>query len=104
LSLYFLKVHNVEGKKIVAVCDEEILGNVYREGDVVLDVSPVFYGGKRVDLEEVVKAIEEADMAIITGKRIVKELEKRGLVLSEFALKVQDQLHIHIIKELEEGT
>ncbi|MCC6045638.1 MAG: DUF424 family protein [Ignisphaera sp.] len=100
MSMYFLKVHNINGKKIVAICDEEILGQVYKEGNVILDVSFNFYGGKKVDVEEAVRAIDESDIAVISGKRIVNELEKRGLASKEFAISVQGQLHIQIVKEV----
>jgi hypothetical protein len=100
LSMYLLRVHNINGKKILAICDEEIFGHVYREGDIVLDISPSFYGGKRVDVEEVVNALDDADIAVISGRRIVSELEKRGFASKEFALSVQGQLHIQIVKEV----
>jgi hypothetical protein len=100
MSMYLLRVHNIDGKKIVAVCDEEIFGHVYREGDIVLDISLNFYGGRRANVEEVVEAINNADMAVISGKRIVSELEKRGLASKEFALSVQGQLHIQMVKEV----
>lgn len=100
MSLYFMRIHNVGGKKIVAVCDEEILGMVFREGDVVLDISPKFYGGRKADLEEVMNEIMDADIVVLSGKRIVEELDRRGAVIKEYALKVGDQLHIQIVREV----
>ncbi|MEM0026685.1 MAG: DUF424 family protein [Ignisphaera sp.] len=100
MSLYFMKIHSVGGKKIVAVCDEEILGMVFREGDVVLDISPRFYGGKKADLEEVMNEIMDADIVVLSGKRIVEELDRRGAVIKDHALRVGDQLHIQIVREV----
>ncbi len=99
---YFLKIHRSKGKVIVAICDEEILGKIFRDGPIVLDISTKFYGGKRVDLERVLEAIKMADIVVASGKRIVEELSRRGLASVEFALKVEDQLHIQIIREVYE--
>lgn len=99
-SKYLLKVHRSGDVVIVAVCDEEILGKVFREGDVVLNISPQFYGGERVDIDEVIRAIETADIVVISGKRIVEELSNRGFVSIEFALKVGDQYHVQIVREV----
>ncbi len=95
-----MKIHHRIGKKIVAVCDEEIVGKVFREGNIVLDISPKFYEGKKADLEEVVKEIMDADIVVLSGKRIIEELDKKGLVIKDYALKVGDQLHLQIIKEV----
>ncbi|MCX8168341.1 MAG: DUF424 family protein [Ignisphaera sp.] len=88
----------MEGVTMVAVCDEEILGKVFREGDIVLNISSAFYEGKRVGIEEVIEVISTADMVIVSGKRIVNELARRGLAPKEYALEVDGQLHLQIIR------
>ncbi len=102
MDRYFIKIHRGGGKTIVAICDEELLGKVFRDGPVVLDISPKFYGGERADLEKVLEAIRIADIVVASGKRIVEELSKRGLASAEFALRVGDQLHVQIIREVYE--
>lgn len=84
----------------MALCDEEILGKVFREGDIILDVSPNFYQGEKVGLEEAIEAIREADIAVITGKRIISKLAEIGLIDEDFALKIEGQLHLQIVKEV----
>lgn len=97
---FYLKIHKVQGYLLVAVCDEEILGKIFREGEIVLEVPPNFYQGEKVDFEKALEVIMSADIAVITGKRIVEKLEERGLVSKEFALKVEDQFHVQIVKEV----
>jgi hypothetical protein len=95
-----MKTHRHQGYLMVAVCDEEILGKTFRQGEVILNVSANFYQGEKVDVDRVVEAIKEADIAIITGRRIVSELAERGLIDKDFALEVEGQLHIQIIREV----
>ncbi len=96
-----MKLHQTGTKVVVAICDEEILGKEFREGNLVLKIDPSFYGGKLVDLEEAIDAIISADIAVISGKRIVEELAKRGIVIKDFALRVANQLHVQIVREIQ---
>lgn len=95
-----MKIHQYQGYLIVAVCDEEVLGKVFKEGDITLYVSPNFYKGEVVGFEKALEAIKNADIAVITGKRIIEKLAKIGLISKDFALKVGDQLHIQIMREV----
>ena len=99
-GLYYVRIHQINGKILVAVCDEEILGKEFRKGDIVLSISSEFYKGERVDLRRVIELILESDIAVITGKRIVNELIKAGLAVPEAVLKIGDQLHVQIIKSV----
>uniref|UniRef100_A0A7C4NQR0 DUF424 family protein n=1 Tax=Ignisphaera aggregans TaxID=334771 RepID=A0A7C4NQR0_9CREN len=99
-SNFYLKIHQYQGYLIVAVCDEEILGKVFKESDVILNVSPNFYKGEIVGFEKALEAIKSADIAVITGKRIVEKLAEIGLISKDFALKVGDQLHVQIVREV----
>jgi hypothetical protein len=100
--LFYMKIYKIENKTMVVICDEEILGKVFKEGDVVLNISPTFYGGEKVDVDKIIEMVNIADIVVLSGKRIINELAKRGLTIEEYALKVEDQLHIQIIKEVYE--
>ncbi len=99
-SKFYVKKHLAENKVIVAVCDEEILGKEFREGDIVLSIPRSFYEGEKVDLEEAIHAILRADIAVVSGRRIVEELIRRGIVVRESVLQIRDQLHVQIVREL----
>lgn len=97
---YFLRVHEANGYRIVAICDEEILGMVFKEGEFILDVSPRFYQGDKVEFEKALEVIKNADIAVITGRRIVEKLSELGFVDKEFVLNIGGQLHIQIVREV----
>ncbi|RLG76752.1 MAG: DUF424 domain-containing protein [Thermoprotei archaeon] len=101
---YYLKVYRHSGRVVVAVCDEEILGKKFSDSKrgVVLDVSKDFYGGRLVDEKEVLDHIAVADIAVLTGRRIVELASRKGLAIKEVALEVEGQLHLQIIKEVQE--
>lgn len=69
---YYLKLHfSPEGNVVAAICDKEILGNVYREGKLKLDVSNEFFGGKLSTLEECLRTIRETQSSNLCGEKII---------------------------------
>ena len=98
---FYIKIHEHEGKLLLAVCDPNILGRERRKGDVVISVPQYFYQGREASLEEVIDLIREADMVVVTGRRIIEELIKAGIVDEESVLKLDEEFwHVQILKEV----
>jgi len=69
----YLKIHEKEGKRVIALCDKDLLGNVYSEGGVEIDLDTYssFYRGKVVGKEEAVSLLKEFDSLNVVGKSAV---------------------------------
>ncbi len=67
-----VKTHIKNGKTLVAVCDKDILGSVFEEGDCILDLSSSFYDGDLMIEEEICDLIRNADMVNLVGTNSVK--------------------------------
>jgi len=96
----YLKVHERMGKKVVALCDEELLGEVYEEGDLVLDLKKYkdFYAGKIVDEEEAKKHLKRFDSANIVGEKSVLLAISLGLCKKSEVKTIAKIPHIQIYK------
>ncbi len=92
-----LKVYRVKGEIVVAVCDSEIVGKTFREGDLKIEVKESFYGDKEVDEEEVRKALRIATIANITGKRAVQLAIEMGIIDRENVLKIGECWHAQMV-------
>ena len=92
-----LKVYRVKGEIVVAVCDSEIVGKTFREGDLKIEVKESFYGDKEVDEEEVTKALRIATIANITGKRAVQLAIEMGIIDRENVLKIGECWHAQMV-------
>ena len=92
-----LKVYRVKGEIVVAVCDSEIVGKTFREGDLKIEVKESFYGDKEVDEEEVKKALRIATIANITGKRAVQLAIEMGIIDRENVLKIGECWHAQMV-------
>ncbi len=52
-----VKIHD-SYRRVVAVCDSDLVGKKFEEGKMQLDVRENFYGGEEVDLDKVVEILQ----------------------------------------------
>ncbi len=95
---YWAKVYRVEMEVLVAVCDEELLGQVFEEGEVVLDVREEFYGGERLTESEVLEVLREATIANLTGREAVRVGIRAGVIDRKNVLEVQGVPHAQMVR------
>jgi hypothetical protein len=96
----YMKIHR-EGKAIVvALCDEDVIGKVFTEGDVILDLKNYasFYKGEKVDEDTASRALLSATSANIVGKRSVALAEKQGLIKRRDVKKIGGVPHVQIYR------
>jgi hypothetical protein len=82
---------------LVAVCDEDCLGETYESGDVSLTVTDEFYGGDSADADAVVDALTRASVANLVGERCVDVAIEAGLVDEERVLDLGDARHAQLL-------
>jgi hypothetical protein len=79
----YVKIHR-SYRRIVAVCDSEILGKKFEERKMQLDVRENFYKGEKFNAERVLEIMksERADDSTfnIAGKRAVELALKNGII------------------------
>jgi uncharacterized protein len=71
LASIYLKSYSVNKEILVAACDSELIGRTFCEGELHLHVNEDFFKGQPADEHEVKKALEEATIANLVGKRSV---------------------------------
>lgn len=67
-------------QRLLAACDEELLGTRHSEGKFRLDVAPTFYDGMRVGEPELGHYLKACTVANLVGKRTVGVAVALGLV------------------------
>ena len=93
-----MKVIKTSEALLVNICDEELLGKTFREGEVVLKVVSSFYGGEKVDEEKVKEMIEEGDIISLVGERSINIAISLGYAVASAVKKVQGIPHLNIYK------
>ncbi|SEW24129.1 DUF424 domain-containing protein [Natrinema salifodinae] len=83
---------------LVAVCDEEVLGETFEEGELSLTVTEEFYGGEEVDERAVIESLAQATVANIVGTRAVELAVEEGFIDEVNVLEVGSTLHAQLLR------
>jgi len=90
------KAHVVNGKKLVSVCDAELLGKKFEEKDFQLDLTGNFYKGEQTSEEKLVQLLKGAYVVNLVGKESVEFGIKKGFVKRESVKSVADVPHAEV--------
>ncbi len=83
--------------RLVSVCDADILGEHFENGDVSLTVEPEFYDGDVAAEEAVVRSLANCTVANIVGTRAVSLAIEHGLIEEENVLELDGTRHAQLL-------
>ena len=69
----YLKIHITDEIETIACCDEDLLNQVFKEGNLRIEISNQFFGGKLINLEDAIEILKEASYFNIIGKNITRK-------------------------------
>lgn len=76
----YLKVHIKEDIKTIACCDAELLNQVFKEGNLRIEISKRFFGGELLNLEDAIVILKNASYFNIVGEKIIKKAIEKELI------------------------
>lgn len=96
----YLKVHEQEGKRVIAVCDKELIGKVFedKKGYMDLNIYRGFYVGEEVKDEEVKRELKNFSSINMVGKQAVKIALEMNLVSEQDVMYIKKIPYIQIYK------
>jgi len=94
----YLRAHEQGKERLIAVCDCEILGRRFSEGQLRLDVSPDFFGCEKASRVEVEAALASATMANFAGQRAVLYAISLGYVEEDNVLSIDGILCAQMVR------
>lgn len=83
--------------RLVSVCDADILGEEFENGDISLTVSEEFYDGERAAEERVVERLANCSVANIVGTRAVELAVEHGFVEERNVLDLDGTRHAQLL-------
>jgi len=66
-----VKIHKRDDRAIIAVCDSDLVGRKFTEGERQLDLASDFYKGDERDEKEVGDLMRNADIVNLAGPKAV---------------------------------
>jgi hypothetical protein len=82
---------------LVSVCDPDVLGETFEDGDVSLTVDEAFYDGPEADEEAVVDSLSRCSVANIVGADAVDLAVEHGFVDEENVLDIDGTRHAQLL-------
>ncbi len=85
--MIYVKIHKNNESFVTAVCDEELLNKIFREGKLLLDVNEHFYKGN----------LKDAVNLNLVGKKSIHLALKLKLISKECIINIQGVPHAQSI-------
>jgi hypothetical protein len=95
--MFLLTERETDEGLLVSVCDADVLGDTFDNGEVSLTVEEEFYDGETADEEAVVRSLARCSVANIVGTRAVGLAIDRGFVAEENVLEFDDTRHAQLL-------
>lgn len=83
---------------LVTVCDPDVLGETFDNGDVEFAVNESFYGGDEADETAVRESLARANVANLVGVEIVELAMEEGYVDEVNVLDLEETLHAQFMR------
>ena len=88
-----VKIHSTPNGKLIAICDSDILGKVFEEGDLQLNLSSRFYQGEEKSEDDVAHLLKCGYVVNAVGKDAVALLKRMKLIEEGHILRVDGIPH-----------
>jgi len=89
--MYYIKIHK-SYRNVIAICDSELIGKYFENGNFQLDVKESFYRGDKVNeekLREIIsEQLKEDSTFNIVGENSVKIALKSGIISKQGIKKI----------------
>lgn len=83
---------------LVAVCDTDVLGETFENGDVSITVNEEFYGGEEASRETVISSLTRATIANIVGTESVDVAIEAGIIDQQNVLEIGATRHAQLVR------
>jgi len=97
LASMYLNSYCVNRETLVAVCDSELVGRTFCEGELHLYVNEDFFKGQPASEHEVKMALEEATIANLVGERSVTCGIESGVVDEDCVIMIDGVPHAQMV-------
>lgn len=96
--MMILRERTTEQGLLVSLCDSDVLGERFEDGDVSITVTEEFYDGERVSAEDAVESLSRASVANIVGSRAVDTAVEAGIIDEESVIEIGTTRHAQLLR------
>jgi hypothetical protein len=86
----YLKIHRRNDIDTVACCDEDLLNQIFTEGNLRIEINSNFFGGDLLNIDQAVEILKEASYFNIVGENITNKAIALKLLPKEGVRKINN--------------
>jgi len=91
--MIFIKEHIYNHRKLLSICDGNLIGKTFEEGNFVINVSKNFYQGEPMFENDILNLIEDGILLNIVGEESVNFALKNKLIEKFGIIKIKNIPH-----------
>lgn len=92
------KHKTADNRLILSLCDEKLLGKIFSQGDLQLDLTSDFFKGEKMDEEKINLFLKQAFVINAVGEKSVDFCYKAGIFNKENINKIECIPHAQIVR------
>ncbi len=97
-SEMYIKEYNSDLGLLVAVCDKDLVGKSFEEGELSLKISERFYKGEEATEGEVITSLQQATVANLVGKRAIQCAIDNNFIEEASVIFIDGVPHAQMVK------
>lgn len=97
MNRMIVKVHKKDEKTVIAVCDTGLLGRIFEQDELQLDLTSDFYKGDEMDEKEAGDLVRNADVVNLVGRNSVKLGIQEGIIEERNIIEIDGVPHAQAV-------
>ena len=97
--MILVKVRKNQDRKILCLCDKDLIGKTLEEGELALDITKRFYEGEEIG-DNIYELIKGADIINAVGKESIELLTEKKVIIKEGLNHIKGVPHVQIFPDL----
>ena len=94
----YMKTHESDANVLIAVCDKNIVGKTFREGELILKLDEGFYKGDEATDDEIKNALCCATVANIAGEKSIACAVDCGVIDQDTIIYIEGIPHAQMVQ------
>ncbi|MCD4666307.1 DUF424 family protein [archaeon] len=95
--MILVKIHEYRESIVVSLCDENLIGKKFSEGDLELNITERFYKGENLPEDKILELIKNANNLNVVGEESIKFAIKNKLINKQDIIKIKNIPHAIIL-------
>jgi len=96
--MFAIRIHSNHDTRLLAACDEELLGQTYRENGMRITVSDAFYNAEVVSEEVLIERMRSVAIMNLVGEKTVSVAIKEGYVSKDCVIVIDGVKHAQVVR------